>query len=244
MRIYPSLFFSTALLLSFSPLAAGASAPVNPSSSNATSAPVTPDIQNLDCRADMAQINQDLASNPSWKDRLELLILKARLLRDDRSSKSARKEGLKTVDEGLRSARKAEVENPGQSWPWTMEGMLDLLKTQYLHFPKGMRYGKMASRANSQALALSPDDPEANLSRGLEDYYKPWFVGGSYVKAQKRFRKALEKQPKNPRILSWNGLADLALDRDNRGFQELKEAADICPDNPIYKKRLLTRRPR
>ena len=64
------------------------------------------------------------------------------------------------------------------------------------------------------------------------------------MKGQKLFRKALEKEPKNPRILSWNGLADLALDRDQRGFQELKEAAEICPANPIYKKRLLTRRPR
>ena len=202
------------------------------------------DVHALDCRPNLAQIDQDLSVKPVLRSRIELLVLKARLLRDNKRVKGARKEGLKTIDEGILSAHQAETDNPGASWPWAMEGMLDLLKTQYLHFPAGMRYGKLASRANSQALALQPDDPDANLSRGLEDYYKPWFVGGSYVKAEKRFRKALAKSPKDPRILSWNGLADLALDRDQTGFQEIKEAAGLCPDNPIYQKRLLTRRPR
>lgn len=233
------IFAALAVSVLVSSVGQAATAPPSP---KAASDPI--DIRSLDCRPDLTLIDQDLAGQPVMRSKLALLVLKARLLRDNRTVKEARKEGLKTIDLGIRSARQAEEENPGKSWPWAMEGMLDLLKTQYLHFPAGMRYGKMASRANSQALALQPDDPDANLSRGLEDYYKPWFVGGSYVKAEKRFRKALEKAPKDPRVLSWNGLADLALDRDQEGFRELKEAAGLCPENPIYQKRLLTRRPR
>lgn len=235
----PAVLAALAISILFSQNARSASVASPPPSQNL---PV--DAEALDCRPDLALIDHDLDTNPAMRSRLELLILKARLLRDNRTIKGARKEGLKSIDDGISSAHQAEIDNPGVSWPWAMEGMLDLLKTQYLHFPAGMHYGKLASRANNQALALEPDDPEANLSRGLEDYYKPWFVGGSYVKAEKRFRKALAKAPKDPRILSWNGLADLALDREEKGFREIKEAAGLCPGNPIYQKRLLTRRPR
>ena len=239
MFLRPAVFTALILSLLFIRNALSATSPTNVPPQK------TPiDVHALDCHPNLAQIDKDLSENPALRSRLELLILKARLLRDNKTIKGARKEGLQTINEGILSAHQAETDTPGVSWPWAMEGMLDLLKTQYLHFPAGMRYGKLASRANSQALALEPDDPDSNLSRGLEDYYKPWFVGGSYVKAEKRFRKALAKSPKDPRILSWNGLADLALDRDQLGFQELKEAAGLCPDNPIYKKRLLTRRPR
>lgn len=208
-------------------------------------APVgTPDPRALDCTGNLNSVDRALAQPMGNRTRIQLLVLKARLLRDNKQIQGAKQEGLTVLDEGIRSAIHEEALNPGKSWPWAMEGMLDLLKTQYMHFPKGMSYGKRASRANDQALEYAPDDPTANLSRGLEDYYKPWFVGGSYVKALKRFKKALSADPSNPRILSWTGLAYLALDRDQRGFDDLKKAARLCPQNPIYHKRLLTRRPR
>ncbi len=204
----------------------------------------TPDPRLLDCSGNIESVNQALNQTLPVRTRISLLLLKARLLRDNHQIPDARQEGMKVLDEGIRSAVLAESQNPGQSWPWAMEGMLDLLKTQYLHFPKGITYGKRASRANNQALSYAPDDPSANLSKGLENYYKPWFVGGSYVKALSRFKKALSADPDNPRILSWTGLAYLALDRDQRGFAAIQKAAQLCPRNPIYQKRLLTRRPR
>ncbi|MHB8542830.1 MAG: tetratricopeptide repeat protein [Leptospirales bacterium] len=204
----------------------------------------TPDPRALDCAGSLKSVDLALAQPMGNRTRLRLLILKARLLRDNKKVQNAKQEGMDTLDEGIRTAIREESLNPGQSWPWTMEGMLDLLKTQYMHFPKGMSYGKRASRANDQALEYAPDDPAANLSRGLEDYYKPWFVGGSYVKALKRFKKALSADPSNPRILSWTGLAYLALDREHLGYENLRKAARLCPQNPIYHKRLLTRRPR
>lgn len=224
------------LIFPFSPALADSSLP----------APVNaPDPRALDCSGNLESVN--LALNRQAlpdQTRIRLLVLKARLLRDNRQVDGAKQEGMKALDEGIRSAIRAESQNPGQSWPWAMEGMLDLLKTQYMHFPKGMYYGKRASRANNKALGYAPDDPSANLSKGMEDYYKPWFVGGSYVKALKRFKKALSADPSNPRILSWTGLAYLALDREHRGFSNLKKADQLCPRNPIYHKRLLTRRPR
>ena len=209
-----------------------------------TSPAPVPNPRTLDCQGNLDSVIRALEVSQTDRKKIGTLLLKARLLRDDRSRKNARSEGMAALDEGLSKALEAEVRYPTKSWPWALEAMLDLVKTQYLGFPKGMSVATRASRANKKALELEPDDPEANLSKGIEYYYKPWFVGGSFVKALDRFRKARNADPTNPRILSWTGLAYLAVDRDRRGFALLKKASDLCPGNPIYARRLRTRRPR
>jgi tetratricopeptide (TPR) repeat protein len=216
----------------------------HPAWGRAEPSPPADRYRTLDCMGRLDAVDQALAASLPDRDAIELRLLKARLLRDDRTRKNARTEGMAAIEAGIAMAVEAERRYPNVPWPWALEGMLDLVKTQYQGFPKGMSTASRASVANKMALKLGPDDPEANLSKGIEDYYKPWFVGGSYVKALKRFRKALEEDPSNPRIMSWTGLAYLALDRDRRGFALLKKAADLCPGNPIYARRLKTRRPR
>lgn len=206
-------------------------------------APIT-NPRTLDCQGDLDPVNRALAAPQTDREKIGTLLLKARLLRDDRTRKTARNEGMVALDAGISKAVEAEGRYPEKPWPWALEAMLDLVKTQYQGFPKGMSVAARASRANKKALELGPNDPEANLSKGIEFYYKPWFVGGSFVKALDRFRKAEDADPTNPRILSWTGLAYLALDRDRRGFSLLKKASDLCPGNPIYARRLRTRRPR
>lgn len=171
---------------------------------------------------------------------LRSLLYQARLSRD-------RPGGRSRGEEALARAKNAFARlGPPDGLDSRLSALLgewDLLMVQYRGFPSGMSYGKKAQKANDRALSLDPDNPEAHLSKGIELYFKPWFVGGSVAGALKEFRRADSLRPGDPRILSWIGIALHGLHRPNALFYE-KEAVGLCPDNPLYLSREKTLNPR
>jgi len=167
-------------------------------------------------------------------------IFKARFFRDtpDRptSGENALVEAKKRIDAALGTA-------PREATLWALLGEWDLLMVQYGGFPGGMAYGRKAENANDRALSLDPKNPEAHLSKGIELYFKPWFVGGSVAGALKEFQRANTLRPHDARILSWIGIAENRLHHPGALSYE-QEAVGVCPDSALYISREKTFNPR
>jgi hypothetical protein len=181
-----------------------------------------------------------LASARSPKAVIRGVLFRARFYRDVPGKKE---KGEKALAEAKKRIDFALKEFPGDSFLLSLLGEWNLLMVQYRGFPGGMSYGKMANKANDRALLIDPKNPEAHLSRGIELYFKPWFVGGSVKKALKEFRTANALRPHDPRILSWVGIALHRLHRsDARAYEQ--EAVSLCPKSPLYLSRGKTFNPR
>ena len=180
-----------------------------------------------------------MGAHPSEAD-LRALLLVARTVRDIPGRQSVGEKAL------LRAGREAGgllSEHPGDSTLHALAGERDLLMVQYRGFPAGMAYGKMAQTENDRALSLDSKNPEAHLSKGLELYFKPWFVGGSVARALGEFERANALRPEDPRILSWIGIARHRLGRPGaRRF--LSAALNLCPESSFYRARAQTMNPR
>ncbi len=103
----------------------------------------------------------------------------------------------------------------------------------YRGFPGGMRFGKKAEKAIDLALSKDPGLAQAHLLKGIAFYYKPWFVGGSVTKALAEFERANALRPKDPRILSWIGVARHRLGRPG-ARADMKAVLALCPESPLY----------
>jgi len=180
-----------------------------------------------------------LGANPSEAD-LRTLLLAARTVRDIPGRRSV---GEKALALAGKEAGALLSEHPGDSTLHALAGERDLLMVQYRGFPAGMPYGTKAQTENARALSLDPKNPEAHLSKGLELYGRPWFVGGSVARALGEFEQANALRPGDPRILSWIGIARHRLGRPGaRRF--LSAALDLCPESSFYRARAQTMNPR
>ncbi len=176
---------------------------------------------------------------PSGSD-LRALLLVARTVRDMPGRRSVGEAALVRAGREIGPLLAAR---PGDATLHALAGERDLLMVQYRGFPGGMPWGKKAQAQNDRALALDPRNPEARLAKGIELYFKPWFVGGSVSKALVEFERANALRPGDPRILSWIGIARHRLGRpDSRRF--LEAALKICPESPFYRARARTFDPR
>lgn len=198
-----------------------------------------------DCKGSIKDVNIALSHiSPDYPiHRVRLLILKARLNRDHPGTDS-HKAGLAALKEARLITVNLKQTHQNDPAVWDLLGQIDLIYTQYQGFPGGMSYASNSRKEITKAFSLSSTDPEAHFTRGMEDYYKPWFVGGSKKKALDHFRKALSRAPGNPRYISWVGLALLANHHPKQGRTEIDRAAEMCPGNPIYRRRAITEKPR
>lgn len=208
--------------------------------------PETVDYQNsFDCKGKISDVDRAISRmSPDYPvHKARLLILKARLYRD-RPGKSSQTEGLLALKQArliAENLRKSHEKDPDV---WVLLGETDLIRTQYQGFPGGMRYASRSRKEITRALELSPKDPRAHFTRGMEYYFKPWFVGGSKKKALEHFQEALAANPQNPRYISWVGLALLSMHHPRQGRIMIDRAASMCPGNPIYRRRAITEKPR
>ncbi|BAM07546.1 tetratricopeptide repeat protein [Leptospirillum ferrooxidans] len=208
--------------------------------------PVTEDFKDThDCKGSLKEVDLSLSRlSPDFPiHKARLLILKARLDRDRKTPKS-HKEGLLALKEARVIADTLKKDHSKDPEIWDLLGQIDLIHTQYQGFPGGMRYASRSRKEITRALALSPTNSLAHFTRGMEDYFKPWFVGGSKKKALEHFQKALAGSPTNPRYISWVGLALLANHHPRQGRIMIDRAASMCPGNPIYRQRAITEKPR
>jgi hypothetical protein len=208
--------------------------------------PVTEDFKDThDCKGSLKEVDLSLSRlSPDFPiHKARLLILKARLDRDRKTPKS-HKEGLLALKEARVIADTLKKDHSKDPEIWDLLGQIDLIHTQYQGFPGGMRYASRSRKEITRALALSPTNSLAHFTRGMEDYFKPWFVGGSKKKALEHFQKALAGSPTNPRYISWVGLALLANHHPRQGRIMIDRAASMCPGNPIYRRRAITEKPR
>ena len=208
--------------------------------------PVIEDVRNThDCKGSIKDVDLALSRlSPDFPiHKATLLILKARLERD-RKTPNSHKEGLLALKEARLIADTLKKDHSKDPEIWDLLGQIDLIRTQYQGFPGGMRYASRSRNEITRALSLSPTNPLAQFTRGMEDYFKPWFVGGSKKKALDHFQKALAKSPTNPRYISWVGLALLANHHPRQGRIMIDRAASMCPGNPIYRRRAITEKPR
>ncbi len=177
---------------------------------------------------------------PPTEPAIRALLRTARTVRD---LSSGRKIGEAALSRAGRELAPLLAVRPGEATLHALAGERDLLLVQYWGFPGGMAYGKRAQTENDRALALDPDNAEAHLSKGIELYYKPWFVGGSVPRALAEFERANSLRPDDPRILSWIGIARHRLGRPGaRSFVEA--AVRLCPGSPLYEARARTFDPR
>ena len=208
--------------------------------------PVTEDFKDThDCKGSLKEVDLSLSRlSPDFPiHKARLLILKARLDRDRKTPKS-HKEGLLALKEARVIADTLKKDHSKDPEIWDLLGQIDLIHPQYQGFPGGMRYASRSRKEITRALALSPTNSLAHFTRGMEDYFKPWFVGGSKKKALEHFQKALAGSPTNPRYISWVGLALLANHHPRQGRIMIDRAASMCPGNPIYRQRAITEKPR
>ena len=178
-------------------------------------------------------------ARPSEAD-LRALLLVARTVREIPGRQNV---GEKALVRAGREARRLMSEHPGDSTLHALAGERDLLMVLYKGFPAGMPYGKKAQIQNDRALSLDSKNPEAHLSKGLELYFKPWFVGGSVAKSLKEFERANALRPGDPRILSWIGIARHRLGRPG-ARSSLAAALSLCPESSFYQARAQTFNPR
>ncbi len=212
----------------------------------ANAAPSLSEIQQSpDCVGNLSRVDKSLSRlSPDYPvHRIRLLILKARLLRTQRGARN-REKAILALKEARKITLGLEKKNPKDPLFWVFLGQIDLLRTRYQGFPGGMRFASRSRKEVTTALSLDPHNPGAHFTRGLEDYFKPWFVGGSKKKALAHFQRALKENPDNPRYLSWTGLALLASHQTEEGRTDIDRAASMCPGNPIYRRRAITQKPR
>ena len=177
---------------------------------------------------------------PPTEPEIRSLLLAARTVRDVPSARPLGEEALSRAGAMVSSLL---AERPEDATLHALAGERDLLLVQYRGFPAGMSYGKKAKAQNDRALALDPDNAEAHLSKGIELFYKPWFVGGSVPKALSEFERANRLRPDDPRILSWIGIARHRL--GHPGARSFMEAAlKLCSGSPLYEARAKTFDPR
>ncbi len=177
---------------------------------------------------------------PPAESGVRTLLETARTVRDVPSGRK--------IGEAALSRAKAELSallsaRPKEATLHALAGERDLLLVQYRGFPAGMSYGKKAKAQNDRALALDPDNAEAHLSKGIELFYKPWFVGGSVPKALSEFERANRLRPDDPRILSWIGVALHRLGRPG-AHHAMTRVLALCPASPLYEARAKTFDPR
>jgi len=198
-----------------------------------------------DCKGSVKTVDLALSRiSPDYPiHKARLLILKARLNRD-RPGKNSHREGLLALKEARLIANKLKKDHSTDPDIWVLLGQIDLIQTQYQGFPGGMRYASRSRKEITKALSLSPKSARAHFTRGMEDYFKPWFVGGSKKKALEHFQLAQAAVPQNPRYISWVGLALLANHHPRQGRIMIDRAASMCPGNSIYRRRAITEKPR
>ncbi len=178
--------------------------------------------------------------DPPTETNLRALLLAARTVRDLPGRSAEGKLWLKRAGREVRTLLSL---HPNDATLHALSGERYLLLVQYRGFPSGMPDGTKASAENDRALALDPNNVEAHLSKGIELYFKPWFVGGSVSRALSEFERANVLRPADPRILSWIGLARRKLGRPG-GRKYLENALRICPASPLYLSRAQTFDPR
>lgn len=199
--------------------------------------------QVIDCQGSGALFSGHEESLPPGTDpktAIRIWLFDARFLRDTPDRKAMGREALRKAQSGVEAALKSF---PRDATLLALHGEWNLLMVQYKGFPGGMAFGKNAESLNGRALALDPENPEAHLSRGIELYFKPWFVGGSVRGALKEFETASSLRPRDARILSWIGIAKKKLHRPGALDAE-KEAVKACPNSPLYSQREKTFNPR
>jgi tetratricopeptide (TPR) repeat protein len=158
----------------------------------------------------------------------------AQELRDKAQVKSA-------AEGGMDAAKKAIALKPDSAEYNRLLGTLcgQVIPANVL---SGLKYGRCAQDAVTQALKLDPKLAEAHVARGVGNYYLPSSFGGGVELAIKDFEKAIQLAPKSSDAHLWLGIALRKAGKNAEARKALQKAVDLNPAR-IWAKQQLEKTP-
>jgi len=145
-----------------------------------------------------------------------------------------RDQAEKILTEGIQSAQAAVSLAPQSADTHALLARLYQVKLMYGDMFTGMDIGPKAGAENKKALSIDPQNPQVQLSLGVQYVMAPPIGGGDVKKGITTLEKALELDPKMDEAYYWLAKA-YRKQNDRPHFKEaLQSAMKFNPRNPLY----------
>ena len=143
----------------------------------------------------------------------------------------------RVAESGIQAAQRAIAINPRNAEYYRVLGTL-CGQVVPAHVLSAFSYGKRARDAIDKALELDPKSSQANLARGVGNYYLPDALGGGPPVAIPDFRKAADLDPSSSEAYLWLGLALRKQHRNADARQAFEKALRLDPARIWIKEQL------